>query len=141
MEYLDTVKTLYRDYLEHSVQLQLRANPFFKLLNLRGGASDDPTHQKFLEDLDRTLSSPGEIPREELSDLVWFLLKEPQEHTDDAMSYWTLIAAQRSAVPLVPLLSPGEAAAMRDWYGGAYPRNKRLPIQKQLFDALQKQAG
>ena len=59
--------------------------------------------------------------------------------------YITLTQPMREAVQghvrlLVPFLEPEAAREMSVWYGKAYPRRRRLPVQSQLFQELERRA-
>ena len=71
---------------------------------------------------------------------AWFLMMLAQEDR-----YITLTQPMREAVQghvrlLVPFLEPEAAREMSVWYGKAYPRRRRLPVQSQLFQELERRA-
>jgi hypothetical protein len=140
MTYLEQVKTLYDDYLRRSAELQRSRNPWREMFGMHGGAKDDPSHIQFIEAVCQTLSQPEKTAAEERAALVWLLFRAPEEHSGDRLAYWSLLAAQRAALGLIPLLSREEAAELSAWFTRTYPRGQRLPVQKELCAALEQRA-
>jgi len=56
-------------------------------------------------------------------------------------SQWMLRAAERHCILLVPFLAPAAAAALEKEYAGRYRRYERMPVQKQLLQALKKRGA
>lgn len=55
-------------------------------------------------------------------------------------TYWYCYAAQGYGEALTDRVDPAAAAALLDWYEGAYPAIDRLPVQKRLVKALKARA-
>ena len=49
-------------------------------------------------------------------------------------------AVQGHALALIPLLAPARAEELAGWYGTCFPKRRRLPVQTQVFRALERRA-
>jgi hypothetical protein len=65
----------------------------------------------------------------------------PLKHEDNKLAYWMLMAVHALTAPLVPLLSPEDAAGLSSLYTQAYPKSVRLPAQKKVAALLKAQSG
>ena len=83
---------------------------------------------------------PGEPEAGEVVQAVRFLLTLGQGDRRPLVRPM-LEAAQGHALPLIPLLEPGQAEELAHWYGASYPRRQRLPIQERVLRALEERSG
>ena len=131
------LEALYAAYLEKTAALE-RDRRFGEGLFGTKGPGDDPCHERFAEELralleDFAASSP---PPEAVRETVRCVLEAPQLHREPKTAYWMLIAVQSLTAPLIPLLRPEDAAALRASLEKAYPRYARMPAQNELLRRL-----
>ncbi|MBR3503281.1 MAG: hypothetical protein IKO07_03435 [Clostridia bacterium] len=113
------------------------------LLGMGPKRGDDPCHEAF----DRQIAALcGEIaadrpPAEEVGDAVELLLRAEDDRAWPEYTRWMLIAVQRHALPLIPLLPEARRQALYAWYKKRYPTFRRLPVQQQLLKAFQSDQG
>ena len=76
----------------------------------------------------------GDPSQEELVQALELLLLTADGYKNQ-MPYWYLMAVQGYAANLIPLLEENRKQQLRQAFEAQYPRNKQLPVQKNL-DAL-----
>ena len=135
---LERVFTMYREDLDN---YEKKSKPTDGLLGFGRSLKDDPCHDRLderveaiMKDLCASQPSPQEAAR-----FAGLLLR------DDAGSWplaaqWMLRAIERHILPLVPFLSPGDAARFLKAYAARYRPWDRLPVQREVFRALKRQA-
>ena len=135
---LEQAFIIYRQDLEACVR---KSKPTDGLLGFGRSLKDDPCHDRLderveaiMKDLCASQPSPQEAAR-----FVGLLLR------DDAGSWplaaqWMLRAIERHILPLVPFLSPDDAARFLKAYAARYRPWDRLPVQREVFKALKRQA-
>lgn len=119
-----------------------RLKPGDGLLGFGRDPKRDPCHMEFYEAVGEAVGRmvQGGLSSGEAAEAAWFLMMLAQEDR-----YITLTQPMREAVQghvrlLVPFLEPETAREMSVWYGKAYPRRRRLPVQSQLFQELERRA-
>ena len=141
METLATVRARYERYLQTVAELRGEKGPYRDLLGFGGGVKTDHCHAAFLEELTSALSAPKQAEAGELPAIVSYILHAPEAYERDGLLCWTFIAAQQAVLPLIGSLEPAQAAELADWYGRAFPRVKRAPVQDRILARLRKQTG
>ena len=135
---IESLQTLYDGYLEKAIQVEQNRKPGEGIFGIGKKPSDDPCHERFLEELKKWLEaferSEPESPmiREALS----LIYQAPKKFPEPKSSYWMLIAAQGLTKELIPRLNAPDAEALATEFSAAYKRWERLPIQKEILDAL-----
>ena len=79
-----------------------------------------------------------DTPAADLAGAVEALFRADEGRRWPDYARWTLLAAQRYALPLIPRLPAADAGRLRAWYEQKWPRRMRLPLQKQVLSALRK---
>lgn len=141
METLATVRARYESYLHTVAELRGEKGPYRDLLGFGGGVKSDRCHAAFIEELTAALSAPEQAEAGELPAIVSYVLHAPETYERDGLLCWTFIAAQQAVLPLIGSLEPAQAAELAGWYGRAFPRVKRAPVQDKLLAQLKKRAG
>lgn len=138
MTSLQAIRQLYTDYLEKTVQLEQRRKPGEGLLGIGGGPKQDPCHDQFVADLTSALGKIADtrLASNELKEILEYIYWAPLAYRDNQMAYWMLLAVQGLTVELISGLARQDAAELWDRYRDAYPRFERLPVQKQVLNAL-----
>ncbi len=110
------------------------------LLGFGTGPKDDACHEAFYDQVGvvaRALAEAG--PDEAMARAaVELILFAPETYADVDLAVMMLTAAQGHAIPLIPYLAPAAAGELLAWYDRFCPRNQRLPVQKQVANALKK---
>lgn len=139
---MEHIVSLMEQYLDKAMELERNRQPGAGLLGIGTRPADDPCHEKFVMELQnaaRQLAQETQDPAKALAAMET-ILYAAAEHEEPLSIYWTLIAAQGSVKPLIPLLTPGDAARLHGDYGRKYRPFTRMPVQKEIMKALQKQA-
>lgn len=142
MEELISLKRLFEAYLDEVDEVMRRRKPADGILGFGNAPQNDPCHERFDRaveaEVQRLLdASPDAAAAEEA---VGFLLRDEALSRRAECARWMLIAVQRHALALIPLLSAESAGALLRQYTARYPWTKRFPAQKQVIDALKRQA-
>ena len=135
---IDSLQALYDGYLKDAIQVEKNRKPGEGIFGIGKRPSDDPCHDRFTENLKKLLEDfrAGGPESGEVRDVLRYIYRAPKEHPEPKTAYWLLIAVQSLTKELIPLLSGEDAAALAKEYTGIYKRWERLPIQKQILDAL-----
>ncbi len=142
MQELDALRDCYQSYLTYTRTLRRNAFPLAGALGFGGGPKDDPGHMRFYEEAKEraeALLAASPSPQE-AGEAVRLMLRAEEEHQDNDLAVWALMAAQRHTIPLIGLLTKEDAGALLLWYRRRYPRHKRLPAQEEVLQALKKRA-
>lgn len=143
MQELDALRDCYQSYLTYTRTLRRKTSPLAGALGFGGGAKDDPGHMRFYEQAKaeaEALLAASPTPQE-AREAVTLMLRAEEEHRDNDLAVWALMAAQHHAIPLIGLLTREDAGALLEWYRRRYPRHKRLPAQEEVLRALKNRAA
>lgn len=132
---------LYQQYISQALALESKRQPGQGLFGMGSKPADDPCHEIFVKSAAETaaalaLSQPS---GEETAALLRRIFQAPSQHPTPLSLYWTLIAAQRCALPLIPLLSPEEAGVLLKEFGQLFRPWQRMPVQKEVMQLLSRQ--
>mgnify|MGYP007102093307 CR=1 FL=1 len=136
------ITALYESYLDTVRTLERNRKPGEGIFGLKGGPADDPCHDRFVDDLTAAIAdfAAQEPSSEECRSVLEHMFTVPSAHRELRSAYWMLIAVHGLTPLLIARLSAADAAALYERYGKEYRRWERLPVQKQVLDALKKQA-
>ena len=113
---MQQLSSLYENYLDEARKVELARKPGEGIFGLGKRPSDDPCHDRFAANLKEWL--------------------EAKKYPDPKSSFWMLIAVQSLTLGLIPRLSESDARSLVGEFAGLYKRWERLPVQKQILDAL-----
>lgn len=136
------IREMYQSYVDTAVKLEREKRPLAGMIQGKGRPADAPCHGAFVEEMDgktRAVAA-GEPSPQEVREILNFILCAPHMFRQPEMVYWTMIAAQGSALCLIPYLDKGDALALQQKYGRDFRRWQRLPVQKMVYKALGRQA-
>lgn len=139
---LEEVVSLYQAYLDEFRRLEQNRKPLEGAFGLGGGPKNDPCHEKFIQDLERlleNLTAQAPTPEQAGQVLEYIFCTAPARWESKPAVYWTLLAAQGSAMGLIEQLDSAAAKALYDAYKSFYPRHQRFPVQNKVLAALQEQ--
>ena len=135
---MEQLKALYETYFAAAQKVWKERPAWDGMLGLGASTKDHPCHMAFYKSVEQWvadfLQAPSEAAAEEA---ITYIMQIPESHKGQ-FTYWTLLATQGLARPLVPLISPDHAGRMRAWYEGVYPRQARMPVHKELLKLLKK---
>lgn len=137
---IDSLQALYDGYLKDAIQVEKNRKPGEGIFGIGKRPSDDPCHDRFTENLKKFLEDfrASKPESAEVREALRYIYRAPKEHPEPKTAYWLLIAVQSLTPELISLLNGEDAAALAKEYTGIYKRWERLPIQKQILDALKK---
>ena len=128
-------------YEEDVDNMVARLRPGDGVLGFGRDPRRDPCHMAFYRAVGETVARCAEgLDAAAAFRAVQFLLSMTQEKRHMLVRPM-MEAAQGHALPLIPLLEPGQAAELARWYASRYPRRQRLPVQDKVLRALEKRAG
>ena len=108
------------------------------LLGFGKAPGNDPCHAKLDQraaELAQAWAQPDR-DRAEAAELVRLYLSIDKSLALPSYAQGMLVAIQRHTLPLIPRLTPEEARALRAQFVRQYPRFTRMPIQKDVLNAL-----
>ena len=139
---ISTLIPLYEDYLSAARCLQRSADrPANLLSRLLGSGKNpgDPTlNPQFIEAVRKhVLDFAGSAPSSaEAADYLRYVWRQTEENQDCGVAKWALCAAESVLTPLLPFLTPADAAALAESYAARRPRRDRFPAQDAFLCAL-----
>ena len=141
MEELSSLEHVFEAYLDEVDEVMRRRKPADGILGFGNAPQNDPCHERF----DRAVEAQVQrlldaAPDAAVEEAVGFLLRDEALSRRAECARWMLIAVQRHALALVPLLSAESAGELLREYTARYSWTKRFPTQKQVIDALKRQA-
>ncbi len=141
-EFFTALAQAFVDYRQDLEQYEKKRRPTDGLFGFGHSLQDDPCHARFDERVEKAVAQICALPPspEEAERAVRLLLPKNDPASWPLAAQWMLRAIERHAIPLIPFLSSGAAAAFLREYTDRYKRWERLPAQKELFKALKKQA-
>ena len=130
---MEELEQLYGAYLDLVAQLNRNRKLWDGAFGLRGGPADNPCHEKLVRDVEEALADldPARRPQ-----AVEYILRQPLEHKDNPVVYYTLMAAQGATIPYLSQLPVDQAKALRGWFEHTFPRRERVPCQDKVLAAL-----
>ncbi len=132
--------SLYENYLDEARKVELARKPGEGIFGIRKRPSDDPCHDRFAANLKEWLEAfrEEEPDSAEIREVLSLIYQAPKKYPDPKSSFWMLIAVQSLTLGLIPRLSETDARSLIGEFAGLYKRWERLPVQKQILDALTK---
>ena len=126
-------------YLAEAEEVEAAGKPWDGLFGFGSRPADHPCHTRFVETLVQTVrDAPGDLTPPEALAAAGLILEAAVQHPEPASVHYTLVAAQGAVLPLLPLLTPGDSAALLARYRDWYPRRTLLPVQKLVVKGLER---
>lgn len=136
------LEQIYQEYETKLADAADKAGLFAGAFNMGDDPRKDACNQVFYEKLEQwtaSFSASSPAPYDVARASEWILFY-PVHHRQSA-TYWMAFAAQKCALELIPLLDSQSAAAMRQEFLEQFPREERMPVQRQVLCALSNRAG
>lgn len=142
MEMLQQLKERYEKYAQDAAKVFAAARPGDGLWGWGNDPKNDPCHMAFYEDTERWVREfLAARPRQEaVFEAAQFILETPAAYQKEHC-YWFMYAAQGLTREMIPLLTDGQCALLREFYDAHFPRRDRMPVQKEVYKLLKKGAG
>ncbi|MBQ3373033.1 MAG: hypothetical protein IJG40_07870 [Oscillospiraceae bacterium] len=136
----DQIKKLTEDYISATDALLENRKFGEGVFGMPDSARSSPVHMEYYNAVEAAvneyLSAAPQV--EETDEAVRFLLMASEEYPCSNLATWMLIAIQRQALPLIPLMSDEKRAELYTWFNAHVPRLQRLPAQRDIIKALKK---
>ena len=136
--YAQKLRDLLDEYETAVRQARARKTPGSGLLGFGPKRGDYPCHEAFDQKLEALFAAmaAGDPPVEDAADAIGLLLRAEEDRPWPEEARWMLVAAQRHALPVIPLLPGAQRRKLLLEYRKRYPRFRRLPVQDQVLKAL-----
>lgn len=143
MRACEQLNTAIDAYIEEFKQVQEKASPAAGLFGFGSGPDDHPCHMAFYEriqEMTKGFLASG-LGAEDAFSTVELLLKSHQTKDCPNTVKLMLVAVQKFAVPLIPMLSHKDSEELLKWYDSFVPRQTRMPVERDVARALKKNAS
>ena len=130
----------YNAYEEAVRQAVRKAGPADGLLGMKSSVESDPCHEAFYGRVGELTAELAESLRlqpdpDTAAKAVRFLLEAKLNYPEKHM-VWMCMAAEKHALPLIPLLSRDAAGDLLALYDRISPAGTRFPAQREVAKAL-----
>ena len=142
MTELEQLEQIYREYEEKLSQAVANASVFAGAFGMGDDPRKDACNQIFYDQVAQWAAAFREsdpTAREAAQAANW-ILEYPARHRGSG-TYWMTYAAQKHVREFLALVEPNEAEKIRVEFARMYPKNDRLPVQKEVLRALADRAG
>ena len=139
-EYFAALSKAYTDYRQDIEAFERKSKPTDGLFGFGRSLQNDACNDRFDQRVEEAVSAIAAVkPAAECAErVIRTLLIRDDLRTWPLPAQWMLQAAERHALQLIPFLSSEAAAALHKEYADRYRPWERLPVQKQLLQALKK---
>ena len=139
---LDQLQAYYDDYEEKLRKLYDKMSPMAGVWGMGNHPKDDPCNEVFYENVESWTREflAGSPSSQEAEDAANWILRLAYAQRNK-QTFWFCSAIQIHAKGLIPLMGQGAALELQNWYDEAYPVLERLPIQREVYKALEKRSG
>lgn len=144
---MDTILTAleqaYSDYRAELAQAEKKQKPTDGLFGLGHSIKDDPCHDRLDERIAALVQQAAaeHIDAKLAAQALRLLYTQTSLYPYPESARWMLYATERHGLQLVPLLTREDAAELCREYGKRYKLWDRLPVQRQLHQALKRQSA
>ena len=137
MDTFNILKQLVDDYIVFAIELRKKYTNLRSLFGPRTEEIYHPGHEAFDNAVENWCKDfAAADPTQEELEAALELLLFGAEAQDGKAPYWYLIAVQRHAALLIPLLDAQRKAALAARYAEQYPPRLQVPVQVQVYQAL-----
>ena len=139
-------KKAYTDYMKQYKEYMANMSLSGRALNLfgfKGKISKESGFEDFFSEMKTAVAAVcAENPDTDTADgIVEVIFNTRGLYADDEIPEVQFIAVEGTMLDLIPFMSRGKAEEIYKRYSEEYPKYRRLPVQKQLINALKKAAG
>ena len=138
---MEQLKACYENYLAEADEVLKNRTPWDGVFGIGSPSKNHPCRIRFFRAVEAWVENfVNNDPNQQLAEEAVTFILEGAEPYKNKFPYWTLFAAHGLARPLIPYVSPEYAEKTLAWYKEHCPRRERLPVHKDLFKLLKKQA-
>ena len=138
---MEQLKACYENYLAEADEVLKNRTPWDGVFGIGSPSKNHPCHRRVFSAVEAGVENfVNNDPNQQLAEEAVTYILEGAEPYKNKFPYWTLFAAHGLARPLIPYVSPEYAEKTLAWYKEHCPRRERLPVHKDLFKLLKKQA-
>lgn len=137
MDMLQQLRERYTRYQQELDDAKKHAPLFSGYFGLAGDSRSHPCNRSFYEDVGQWVEAFLQAgPEEEaVYEAAKWILTAPAAHRKEPV-FDFMYAAHGHCRQLIPLLSPANRAALKDFYDANYPKRERLPVHKEIYKLL-----
>ncbi len=137
--YQERFRGIIEQYIEELEKADRNRKPGSGLFGIGQGPGDYPCHEAMDRQVAELAAEAAEADAspEETVGLVNAILRAEQDRKWPEYARWAVLASQRHTLPLIPRLESGNREEILAWYVKAYPKRRRVPIQKQIIRELE----
>ncbi|WP_303838596.1 hypothetical protein [Ruminococcus flavefaciens] len=137
---LDQIRAVYEEYSSQVAKLEGERKVWDGLFGMGKKLSDDPCHERFIEELEKLLKGLAEEkPSSEVIRVVLeFIYSTPCDEEQPSGTVMPMNAVHSLTVGLAEQLSPADAAELLEQYTRYYPKSKRFPVHKTVIKTLER---
>ena len=138
--YTERFQGIIETYIEELDKAEKNRKPGSGLFGIGHGPGDYPCH----EEMDRQVAelaeeiAEGDAAADEIAEIVKPVLQAEESRPWPEAARWAVMATQRHVLPLIARMSAADRETMLAWYEKAYPKRRRMPLQKQILEELKK---
>ena len=138
--HLDGIKAICESYIAKVTELERKRKPADGLFGIGSMPADDPCHDRFAADMESALSTlAGDVlSSQEVCGILSYVYHLPCEHKEPVSIYWMLCAVHGYTLPLIHTLDATDRKLLCSRYASDFRPWERLPVQKQVYNALKK---
>ncbi len=125
-------------YIEELEKAEKNRKPGSGLFGFGQGPGDFPCHTEMdnrVAELAAEIAE-GEAEPDEVAEIVKAVLQAEESRAWPEAARWAVMASQRHVLPLIARISAEDKKEMLAWYEKAYPKRRRMPLQKQILEKL-----
>ena len=138
-EYFAALSQAFTDYRRDVENYEQKRKPTDGLFGFGHSLQNDACNDCFDKSVEQAVTGLVNAgPSSEDAERAIRILFSQDMQTWPLAAQWMLRAVERHGIPLVPFLTPAAAAVLQKEYAGRYRPWERLPVQKQLLQALKK---
>ncbi len=137
-EYVVKYQEIIDTYIDALAEADKHRKPGSGILGIGPGPGDDPCHVAMDEQVAALTAELAENETDPavIGELVKAVLQAEQSREWPEAAKWAVLATQRHTIPLIAGMNQSDRKDILTWFEKAYPRRLRMPIQKQLINAL-----
>ncbi len=137
-EYTEKYQGIIEQYIEALAEADKHRKLGSGIFGIGPGPGDDPCHVVMDEQVAALTSemAKNEADPAVIGELVKAVLEAEKSREWPEAARWAVLATQRHTIPLIAGMNQSDREDILAWFEKAYPRRLRMPIQKQIINAL-----
>ena len=139
MEYFEAINRLMDDYIAEVRNILSNLRLCDGIFGMGNDPKKNPCHMNFYYELEKLVASSvsSEPTEEDAFASAELLIKAPDEKACAPVARCTLVATRKMAIQFIPYLTAEHKDELKRWFDDNVPRRTRMPIEKDVYDALE----